>query len=942
MDHIKDDFDIPNIDVENVTKPDKYSPPSDWKAFHDFPRDRGWALSQDYTIGTFNNADSAKSSNIEQELGPFLQAWLFFGLVFTIVQREGRPILSYNDLVSQDKDYVTTSKLKGALEKWINWELQNHSGIRLRMIRAEKILDIARRVTRKNCSYDRNARPSAGTLLFISDSLALSLMVLGETISAVKAQILKQTCSELEGWHRNDGEGWGQPQYVWSRMHKEQWCPRTIHLWRNQLRSHATLLLASYYAYQATDRFKGTNHTSGNNGKPKCDNNNCVIKPENKSGDYQSAHAGDCPDENCGTMQGPDMLMVASLLRKNPAQIPLLKFREDPTNSNLIDLTVLPHTEGMEYATISHVWSDGFGNEKKNELYPCQLRLIWRQLRGLGNGELPFWMDTLVIPVEDAYKDMRKLAIGQIFKVFRQSSFTIVLDGGLINLPPGTVDKPAHAAMRILASSWMRRLWTLQEAFLSNKIHFSFQETQKLGMHLREFRDVSGKLEKKESTASVTTALLNMVNEHLRRHIIDYERGPRRTYFIHEETGLREKQSAVLIANIWRAAKWRTTTNPYHETLALATLLNLDYQNSAIGVAGLEQVSTLEEKGTSEIARRTRKRDDLMVQFWIQFNSRWPNSIPPGIIFLQGERISRRGFGWAPRTWMSADPVDAPDPLSIINSTARLEVHNLDGLKVSYPGFLLESKNKKLLLGTDKQDKRFWFPTGPSFLDWYVVEPADDMTSPNSLQRLIDDPNPLAIILSRSKPDVAPAEIGLLVRIRKIECRDELRVDCTSPSTVTLEDGVNHAEKDPKYDYNQRTFFCEIMRRVKISRETHPKFHTVNRGRFFEDYEALGASNIPEVMVDSTMDDEICVAEELDSNQVWYVDSYCPDREQTDSSTEPKTIAPQTNALSNMLRIITGKSRRQSVTQRVGTVVEQPLKSVVEPSQRSKSWWSSK
>ncbi|KAI1743092.1 hypothetical protein F4680DRAFT_392237 [Xylaria scruposa] len=947
MDHIEEDFFISkDIDVENVTDPDKHSPPSNLMAFHNFPRDRGWALSQDYTIGTFNNADSAQSTSVEKELGPFLQAWLFFGLAFTIIQQEGRPILSYDELLRPgDRKYVSTEKLKGALEKWKKWELNNPNGIRLRMIRVENILDIGRRVTRKNCSYDGNARPLAGTPLFISDTLALSLMVLGEALSAMKAQILKLTHSELRGWHRDDGEGWGQPQYVWSRMRRENWCPRTIYLWKNQFRSHPTLLLASYHAYHATDRFKGKNHTSGADGQPKCDNNNCVVKPVDRLGQYQSAHAGDCINGDCGEMQGPDMSTVSSILRKIPAQIPLLQFREDPTregltNSNLIDLAVISPQNGTKYATISHVWSDGFGNENKNALYPCQLRFIWRQLRALGDPSLPFWMDTLVIPVEDMYKDTRNIAINQIFEVFRDSSSTIVLDEGLINLPPGREERPAHAAMRILASSWMRRLWTLQEAFLSKRIHFSFQEGQQSSMHLREFGDISGRLGKKGSALEFTSALLNMVNEHLRQHIIDDERGLRERYLKQGKKGLDEKQAAVLIANVWRAAKWRTTTNPYHETLALATLLNLDYQNSEIGTAGLEKTSIIEEIGTNEILRRSGRRDELMVQFWTQFNDRWPNSIPPGIIFLPGDRINKRGFGWAPRTWMSADPVDGPDPLSIINSTAKLNV--LDGLRVSYPGFILESKNKRLLLGTDQQDKRFWFPTGPSFLDWYVVEPADDMASLSSLQRLIDDSEPLAIILSRLKPGVASAEIGLLVRIRKVV---EPKI-LTASSTAALENGIESDEHDLGDDTNQRVFYCEILRRVKISRETQPKFHAVNRGRFFEDYKPSDDANeIPEIMVDPKMDDEICVAEELDGSQVWYVDSYFPDREQTDSSTEPNTVAPQTNTLSNLLRIVIGKRRRQAVTQRVGTVVEQPSGSNVEshqPPRRSKSWWSMK
>ncbi|KAI0096342.1 hypothetical protein GGR51DRAFT_568438 [Nemania sp. FL0031] len=880
MDHIKDDFNIDHINVQNVTEAVRYNLPKDYKQFHTFVRDRGWKLDQDYKLRQMDDKNSVRPEDAEEEIGIFLQAWLFFGLIFTVVQRGGEPILEYKELVNGG--YVTTKELNRAIEEWKKWESENLNGIRLRMIRVEKVLDIARRVTRKNCSYNEGeARPAAGNSFYISDPLALSLMVLGETLSAVKARILDQTFSNLKGWHRDDGEGWGQPAYVWAKMRHGDWCPRTIHLWRNQLRSHATLLLASYHAYQGTNRFKGKDHINGHGtDQPKCNENNCFVMPRDDGGSYQSAHAGNCTNQACGEMQGPDMVIVNQLLKTG--KIPLLQFAKDPRDSNVIDISVIARTDVTEYATISHVWSDGFGNETENKLYPCQLQFISRQLNNLKSWNYPFWMDTLAVPVDKDLSIIRKIAIGHIFTIFRRSSFTIVLDGGLITLNSGMEDKPGHAAMKILASSWMRRLWTLQEAFLSNQIHFSFAEDHRPD-HLREFTDISDKL-KSSSGADVTTALLNMVNEHLRYHIIDSERGARRDHLVkREEGGLGEKQAAVLIANVWRAAKWRTTSNSYHETLALATLLNLDYQNTPIGTNGLEQA--LPEKPSAKDDMRTEKTDGLMIEFWKEFNKRWPNSVPPGIIFLQGEKINRRGFGWAPRTWMSADPVEAPDPLSIMNSTAGLDVEREHGLRVSYPGFLLESKNKRLLLATNKEDQRFWFPTDPSFLDWYVAEPADTTVKLEDLQPIIDDPKPLAIILSRSKPGIAPAEIGLLVQIRNDPNANHEESETDQRERIQLD------ESDFTDGNDKRAFFCEILYRVKVSRETQTKFHAVNRGCYFEDYDkSYDDLGIPEVMVDSSLDDKICVAEELDSSQVWYVDGYFTEKKQAESPGEPKEV----------------------------------------------------
>ncbi|KAH8743056.1 hypothetical protein F5883DRAFT_594256 [Diaporthe sp. PMI_573] len=93
-------------------------------------------------------------------------------------------------------------------------------------------------------------------------------------------------------------------------------------------------------------------------------------------------------------------------------------------------------------------------------------------------------MDTLLVPVKENMteeeKIIKKKAIGQIFQVFNQSKYTVVLDNGLHTMNVSR-DKPTQTAMTILASSWMRRLWTLQEAFLSRQLHFAFGERRMEG-----------------------------------------------------------------------------------------------------------------------------------------------------------------------------------------------------------------------------------------------------------------------------------------------------------------------------------------------------------------------------------------------------------------------------------------------------------------------------
>lgn len=125
-------------------------------------------------------------------------------------------------------------------------------------------------------------------------------------------------------------------------------------------------------------------------------------------------------------------------------------------------------------------------------------------------------------------------------------------------------------------------------------------------------------------------------------------------------------------------------SNPAHETLALATLFNLDYEDTEVEAAGLELVPS-----DAQINRLAR-------DFWYIFHDQHQGCIPPGIIFLPGEKASlehegRSGFGWAPKTWLSASEVDYPDRLSIWYAPTDLRD---EGLIVQFPGVLLHTHSR--------------------------------------------------------------------------------------------------------------------------------------------------------------------------------------------------------------------------------------------------------
>ncbi|KAI0392015.1 hypothetical protein F5Y17DRAFT_460239 [Xylariaceae sp. FL0594] len=796
MEHIQKHFAVSSIPVADLTPQTKskhYDFPETFEQFHTYPTDQKWRLFDDFTVALTLERPFSDKDTLES----LLQPWLFFGLIFTVVQAHGRPILDYRSLVRDG--HVTTQYLQEALEEWKRYEIQNPDGIQSRMDRAEQVLRLARRVMQKNCSYRECVKIvfHPRSPFWIRPSISLSIAVLGETLSAAKAQILKAAGLEVGEGPRGAEEGWGEPTYVLENMERQGWCPRHINFWESRLRSQATLWLASL---------------------------SCNVTAEDRQGNYRSAHAPGC-DKHCGDTYGPNMARVSGILGRAEAGIPLLKFKDDSDDSYELEVleegdrarhhdSVDGRTPPFGYAAISHVWSDGFGNTTENKLPPCMLLFLKRQLRQLGSRRGPFWMDTLVIPVDpsEASKRLRKVAIGQIDQVFIKSTCSIVLDLGLMHENAGADRKPTKAGVKIIASPWMSRLRTLPEAFLSRELYFAFRNG------LVQFSDLSDCLERPrrerdgnaETASLLSSALLSQVDKSMRYCILDDVRRKRKMGHNGEWTTAMQKSRAIMLAHVWAAVKWRTTTHPLHEALALISLFKDNEKLASAGAVQKKPGSNRDSRQPAYTRHHRTRADEMMAELW-------------------EKRVDMHGFGWAPRTWMPKGSASIygsyRDPrytavstkaLDILQSTASLDLDRLHGLRVSFPGFLLTQHNKNVAVFGQNILGEFSFAVGPR-RDRYLVERTFDATDELFLARLLRSEKPLAIILSGPKPTSKQADIALLV-------------------------------EDVRSGEAQRVFLCQIIKRVTISRLARDS--------------------------DKIQDDPGCVAEELAEDQVWFVDGY--------------------------------------------------------------------
>lgn len=282
----------------------------------------------------------------------------------------------------------------------------------------------------------------------------------------------------------------------------------------------------------------------------------------------------------------------------------------------------------------------------------------------------------------------------------------------------------------------------------------------------------------------------------------------------------------------------KSTSKQEDETLALATLLQLDYRSSIISSAGVDEASQED-------------RDKMMQEFWKILDKHYAGSIPPGIIFLPGEKLNIHGFRWAPRTWMSSHVEDYPHPLGIVNRPTTLAD---TGLIVRYPGFMLHCRhdarsNTALVIGKNiSNTRRFDFPIDLEFQQWYRAEVADGDVHKTTrhqgflkmiLEKDKKDPLQLAIIISRPNLRGMVPEIGLLVHIHE---------------SISRKDEHDSRGKEVIERY------CKIIQRVRVS---------MLGGFVGSDEEATDSAKRGRAR---TSEDANCYGEMLGPEQVWIVD----------------------------------------------------------------------
>lgn len=219
--------------------------------------------------------------------------------------------------------------------------------------------------------------------------------------------------------------------------------------------------------------------------------------------EYKTLHVEqECPCDDISVVLSD---LENSLLK---GRLPLLKLENVGGLLDELDIQVVEYSGKEGYVAISHVWAYGLGNPLTNALPRCQLARIGNMMAEMPSTatelnsrmppeddpsklttmlppcskydmeseqtELYLWIDTICCPVDPPKS--KALAIELLAQTYRDATFVLVLDGGLVACD-GTGISIQETLARIFTSAWLQGLWTLQEGVLAqDRLWFQFRD----------------------------------------------------------------------------------------------------------------------------------------------------------------------------------------------------------------------------------------------------------------------------------------------------------------------------------------------------------------------------------------------------------------------------------------------------------------------------------
>jgi hypothetical protein len=395
---------------------------------------------------------------------------------------------------------------------------------------------------------------------------------------------------------------------------------------------------------------------------------------------------------------GPDPEVVRSIVMKT-GSLPILQITA--TSIHNIDIKVLEYPKDTKaFISVSHVWIDGLGNPNECKQYRCQLYQLWKEALAIipeswRGSTVLLWLDTLccpTVPKDDPEQKKRQWiiakarAIEKLPLVYQTASAVLVRDSGLSQfivqewllkewqleeVQQYTASRAEFEAkaihifeltLRIMNCNWMRRLWTLQEVALSENAIFQFGNGA-VSRHT---------LDNWLAAISQRSFAFNGITCDLMRDLVYINPAYRTLEF---QTPIRQ------LYHLNRELSYRSVSVVSDEALCMTTLMGLDLSEVATIVAQPEEF----QKSAEEADRNLQV--SRMKKFWTLMATK--HGVPYSYVLDPIRAIDCYGYRWAPVSILKGP--EFISTRSLVNKGPAFLQPNF-GLQIQLPGFRLKPK----------------------------------------------------------------------------------------------------------------------------------------------------------------------------------------------------------------------------------------------------------
>ncbi|KAI6881307.1 hypothetical protein KC360_g8191 [Hortaea werneckii] len=540
------------------------------------------------------------------EVQVLIQTWLVLGLHHEVFgacltpeeENEGGLVaLLREEDVQTGEVLLSTSQLPRLIDRWVRVHSMLHGTQEGRLLLEHLIQCLL-----ASHSFLIASRKRTG----IQDAVFWSAACLGETLESVILETLERGTRSLPTFW---GECYQRPGRE-KLMVQNGWCPADVGTWLHAAEGVQTLFYISKLR------------------KPlRKDHGKCEGRDVCQAIQYDMSKGGGmihrCSDGSCGILEVDVQAMKTTF---DSGTYGLLEL--STTDADELHIEVVPYRStgdgtdtGTPYVALSHVWAEGLGNPIANALPRCQLDYVYKcveSLRhelGLQQRTLLVWLDTLCCTVSSPKH--RNMCLQQMQQIYRNATAVLVLDAQLARFSTLKLDSVEICA-RLLFSTWMRRLWTLQEGALARRLWVTLAD-----------RPVS----------------MEKVQEDVEKIY--------RNRFVHHQLALMLLSGLKRLRNFGGISEGRSNDDETRRREPSLVDVHMAFRNRSVSVGSDEALCLCTCLAIDQTLVVQAPNDQRLTAFWSAMRHAG-RAVPNSLLFFNGPRHSQEGLRWAPMSFLGS------------------------------------------------------------------------------------------------------------------------------------------------------------------------------------------------------------------------------------------------------------------------------------------------